>query len=190
MVSSTTVSKTAITALIGGSHSQSFTRRGAAWSRGRPGRGRLGRVPIDPARFWAKVSAVEEGPLGCWPWLGALARSDGRALLHDPDLGRPTQAARLAWQLNHAPVPDGLQVLHLYDHPWCVRPTHLVLGSQAANMTDRARKQWVRACSRPRYTDRPHDAYQTATQVRARHRKLAAAGLRNALATCRLANRR
>src|SRR5512144_2538867 len=111
--------------------------------------GRLCHVPIDAPRFWAKVSAVEEGLLGCWPWLGALARSDGRALLHDPDLGRPTQAARLAWQLNHAPVPDGLQVLHLCDHPWCVRPTHLVLGSQAANMADRARKQWVHASCRP-----------------------------------------
>jgi HNH endonuclease len=133
-------------------------------------------VPIDPTRFWTKVSAIEEGPLGCWPWLGALARPDGRALLHDPDLGRPTQAARVAWQLSHDPVPDGLQVLHLCDHPWCVRPTHLVLGSQAANMADRLRKQWVRASSRPRYTDRPqHDAYQTAMRVRARHRNLAAA---------------
>jgi hypothetical protein len=79
--------------------------------------------------------------LGCWPWLGALSRPDGRALLHDPDLDRPTQAARIAWQLSHHPVPDGLQVLHLCDHPWCVRPTHLVLGSPAANMADRARKQ-------------------------------------------------
>ncbi len=133
-------------------------------------------VPIDPARFWTKVSVIEEGPLGCWPWLGALARPEGRALLHDPDLGRPTQAARIAWQLSHHPVPDGLQVLHLCDHPWCVRPTHLVLGSQAANMADRARKQWVRVPSRPRHAEPPHaDAYQTAARVRARHRRLAAA---------------
>ena len=132
-------------------------------------------MPINAGRFWAKVSVVEEGPLGCWPWLGALARPDGRALVHDPGLGRPTQAARLAWQLSHAPVPDGLQVLHLCDHPWCVRSTHLVLGSQAANMADRARKQWVSACSRPRYPDRAQpDAYQTAARVRARHRRLAA----------------
>ena len=119
---------------------------------------------------------VEEGPLGCWPWLGALARPDGRALVHDPDLGRPTQAARIAWQLSHQLVPGGLQVLHLCDHPWCVRPTHLVLGSQAANMADRLRKQWVRVSCRPRYADGAHhDAYQTARQVRARHRRLAAA---------------
>ena len=52
-------------------------------------------MPIDPARFWVKVSAVEEGALGCWPWLGAPARPDGRALVHDPDLGRPTQATRI-----------------------------------------------------------------------------------------------
>ena len=122
------------------------------------------------------MSAVEEGPLGCWPWLGALARPDGRALLHDPDLSRPTQAARVAWQLSHERVPDGLQVLHLCDHPWCVRPTHLVLGSQAANMADRVRKQWVRGSSRRRGAERPRaDPYQTAAQVRARHRRLAAA---------------
>ena len=43
-------------------------------------------------------------------------------------------------------------------------------------MADRARKQWVRTSCRPRYPDRPQpDAYQTAAQVRARHRNLAAA---------------
>ena len=119
---------------------------------------------------------VEEGLLGCWQWLGALARPDGRALAHDPDRGRPTQAARIAWQLSHHPVPDGLQVLHLCDHPWCVRPTHLVLGSQAANTADRLRKKWVRISSRPRHPEPSHhDAYQMATRVRTRHRKLAAA---------------
>ena len=122
------------------------------------------------------MSAVEEGPLGCWPWLGALSRPDGRALLHDPDLRRPTQAARIAWQLSHHPVPHGCTVLHLCDHPWCVRPTHLVLGSHAANMTDRVRKQRVRDSSRPRHPEPPHrDAYQTAAKLRARHRRLAAA---------------
>ncbi len=132
-------------------------------------------MPIDPARFWAKVSAVEEGPLGCWPWLGALARPDGRALLHDPDLGRPTQAARIAWQLSHQLVPDGLQVLHLCDHPWCVRPTHLVLGSQAANMADRRRKQRVRGPHRRRDEQPWADGYQAAAQLRARHRRLTTA---------------
>ena len=33
------------------------------------------------------VWAVEDGPLGCWLRLGAQARPDGRALLHDPQLG-------------------------------------------------------------------------------------------------------
>ncbi|MGE5765521.1 MAG: HNH endonuclease signature motif containing protein [Mycobacterium leprae] len=96
------------------------------------------------------------------------ARPPGRSRLAARSRPGPgfTQAARIAWQLSHAPVPDGLQVLHLCDHPWYVRPTHLVLGSQAANMADRARKQWVRGSSRPRYTDRPQpDAYQTAAQV-------------------------
>lgn len=146
------------------------------WSRVSLRGGIICRVPIDPARFWTKVSAVEEGRLGCWPWLGALARPDGRALLHDPDLGRPTQAARIAWQLSHHPVPAGLQVLHLCDHPWCVRPTHLVLGSQAANMADRLRKHWVRETHPHRHSNIGHrDPYRFAAQVRARHRRLTAA---------------
>lgn len=132
-------------------------------------------MPIDPVRFWAKVSAVEEGPLGCWPWLGALSGPDGRALLHDPDLGRPTPAARIAWQLSHQPVPDGLAVLHLCDHPWCVRPAHLVVGSQAANMTDRQRKQQVSGPRRRRDERPAANGYQVAAQLRARHRRLAAA---------------
>ena len=70
---------------------------------------------------------------------GVGPHPDGRALLHDPNLRRPTQAARVAWQPSHEPVPDGLHVLHLCDHPWCVRPTHLVLSSQATNMPDRLR---------------------------------------------------
>ena len=36
-------------------------------------RGRVWPVPIVAARFWVKVSVVEEGLLGCWLWLGALA---------------------------------------------------------------------------------------------------------------------
>ena len=81
----------------------------------------------------------------------------------------------MAWQLSHHPVPDGLQVLHLCDHPWCVRPTHLVLGSQAANTADRRRKQRVHGSHRRRRPQRQHDAYQAAAQLRAQHQRLAAA---------------
>jgi hypothetical protein len=93
---------------------------------------------VDPARFAAKVSPFTEGPLECRPWLGAL--SDGRAIVHDPVLGQPVQASHVAWELEHGlPVPPGLVVLHVCNHPWCVRAdAHLVVGPQAANLAHMA----------------------------------------------------
>lgn len=52
------------------SQKRPFMRRRMTWSLGCLGDGRLGGVSIDPVRLWIKVSAVDEGPLGCWPWLG------------------------------------------------------------------------------------------------------------------------
>jgi Zinc-binding loop region of homing endonuclease len=37
-------------------------------------------------------------------------------------------------------IPEDLVCLHVCDHPWCVRPSHLVIGSQAANLFDMAWK--------------------------------------------------
>ncbi len=82
-------------------------------------------------RFWAKVRKSD----GCWEWTGAANRQGyGRIAL-----GRasgPRRAHRIAWELTHGPVPDGLWVLHHCDNPPCVRPDHLWLGTRADNARD------------------------------------------------------
>jgi hypothetical protein len=88
-------------------------------------------------RFWEKVSRGAEDE--CWLWTGAGARTSRYGNLIRPD-GQHAQAHRVAWELAHGPVPDGLQVLHTCDHGLCVNPAHLFLGTQLDNVLDMERK--------------------------------------------------
>lgn len=84
-------------------------------------------------RFWSHVRIGE----GCWEWLGKRnPRGYGRVRIS----GREQLAHRIAWQLTHGKIPPGKVVLHVCDHPWCVRPDHLRLGTQAENVRDMFRK--------------------------------------------------
>jgi len=87
--------------------------------------------------FWSNVDRVSQH----WRWLGSLQT---RKRLHYGNCwrdGRWDKAHRVAWELATGwAVPDGLVVMHLCDHGWCVNPDHLVVGTVAANNWDRARK--------------------------------------------------
>lgn len=82
-------------------------------------------------RFWLQVNFRREG---CWPWIGGRDR-DGYGRLWA--WGEKVMAHRLAWRLSTGPIPEGLCVLHRCDHPPCVRPDHLFLGTQRENLEDR-----------------------------------------------------
>ena len=75
---------------------------------------------------------VEEGPLGCRVWLGALSQ-DGRASVWDPDEQRSVAVLRVLWEDLWGPIPAGLMLCHQCHHRWCVDVGHVAVGSASAN---------------------------------------------------------
>ena len=53
-------------------------------------------------------------------------------------LGRAVH--RMAWEVAHGPIPDGLIVMHTCDNPPCCNPEHLKLGTHGDNNRDRIEK--------------------------------------------------
>lgn len=108
-------------------------------------------VPPGPgASFWPKVN--KDGPIPahrpelgpCWVWTGGTAGGGYGSACRD---GGHVPAHRLAWELEHGPIPDGLNALHHCDNRPCVKafadehgPSHLFLGTQKVNVDDMVAK--------------------------------------------------
>lgn len=92
-----------------------------------------------PERFWEKVN--KNGPVmpgmdtPCWEWVAAL-NNKGYGVIRVGQ--RNEYAHRLAYEMQHGPIPEGMRVLHRCDHPPCVR--HLFAGSMKDNTQDMIRK--------------------------------------------------
>ena len=85
-------------------------------------------------RFWLEVDKTGD----CWLWIGGERRGYGDFVV-DWATNTRRSSHRVAWELTHGPIADGLFVLHNCpdgDNPLCVRPDHLFLGTQADNMRD------------------------------------------------------
>lgn len=88
-----------------------------------------------PKRMRANVKIDKQ--TGCHLWMGH----------RDPGgYGRITVQRvrhlthRLAWELKHGPIPEGMIVMHVCDNPRCCNPEHLKLGTRGDNNRDRHKK--------------------------------------------------
>jgi hypothetical protein len=87
-------------------------------------------------RFWSHVEKTDT----CWLWRGKRSGWYGTIGSASPDF-KKLYAHRVAWEIGHGPIPEGLHVLHHCDTPPCVNYERcLFLGTNAENMADRDAK--------------------------------------------------
>lgn len=81
-------------------------------------------------RFWSKVNKTD----GCWLWTGVHnGVGYGQFHLQGADGRRQRYAHRVAYEWQHGPIPDGMELDHLCRTPACVRPSHLDAVPHATN---------------------------------------------------------
>lgn len=88
-------------------------------------------------RFQQKIGP--ETASGCKPWQ-AGTNPAGYGLINKGGKGQCLLAHRVAWEVAHGPIPEGLDVLHKCDNPPCVNTDHLFLGTGADNVADMCSK--------------------------------------------------
>lgn len=74
---------------------------------------------------------------GCREWTGSLT-SNGYGHLFVG--GRKVSVHRIAWELEHGPIPAGLLIRHDCDNPPCFHVAHLRPGTDLDNQKDSVRR--------------------------------------------------
>ncbi len=104
------------------------------WSTESIAKGIVSRTRSLADKFWSKVFKSTN----CWLW---MASKDSKGYGHLVHCKKTLMAHHLSWKIHHGPIPEGMNVLHKCDNPFCVNPDHLFLGTQLDNMIDMARKE-------------------------------------------------
>lgn len=94
-------------------------------------------MPTTEERFWAKVRKASGD--ACWEWQASKTHW-GYGRFYNRKKRLVERAHRFSWELQGAPIPAGLNVLHRCDNPSCVRPDHLFLGTFKDNARDMVNK--------------------------------------------------
>lgn len=79
-------------------------------------------VPVGDCLLWTGSGCGRGGAYGS---IRVGSRTDGSRKM--------VQTHRLAYELSHGPIPDGLQVMHLCNNKRCCNPDHLVAGTNSEN---------------------------------------------------------
>jgi hypothetical protein len=83
-------------------------------------------------KYFIKLSDDE-----CWMWMGRKIKT-GRGYFQARC--KRMIASRVSYSIYIGIIPAGVCVLHKCDHPGCVNPSHLWLGTQLENIEDRDNK--------------------------------------------------
>lgn len=92
-------------------------------------------------RFWAKVDKSGD----CWLWIAAKDVT-GYGFFRCVSGQNMRKAHRVSYELAYGPIPagqghHGTVVMHTCDTPSCVRPSHLILGTQQQNVSSASGKR-------------------------------------------------
>jgi hypothetical protein len=91
-----------------------------------------------PSECWG---VIQENSLrddrGCLTWLGHVQTKGYGFIRCD---GRYQVTMRIVWQHFHGEIPEGMSVMHKCDNRRCCEPRHLMLGTNADNILDKAKK--------------------------------------------------
>lgn len=90
------------------------------------------------ARFWNQVKKLGDEIKDCWTWTG-LWDKDMYGEFFVPINGKTIhyKAHQYSWKLyTGRNIPKGILLCHACDHPWCVNPHHLFLGTAKDNADD------------------------------------------------------